>query len=265
MGQAAAAAFTTNMNLPVISDKTFFGQFIRLPLRLLRPETELPILQGVLRGKRWISGSYNHSCWLGVYEHKKRLVFEKTIRRNSILFDIGAHVGYYTLLSSLLVGEGGKVYSFEPLSRNLKFLHAHLRLNGIQNVEVIEAAVGDQDGVSLFKEGDTSAKGSLRPDGTIGVKTLSLDSCIAKGSLPSPDFMKIDVEGGEMDVLRGARRCLSDARPTIFLATHGKEIHRNCCELLSSFNYELLPLDGNSLTICDEILAMPSSSSLVST
>ena len=71
------------------------------------------ILQGKLRGKKWIVGSGNHAYWLGSHEYKKRILFEKVIRQGSIVFDIGAHVGFYTLLASVLVGTKGKVFAFD--------------------------------------------------------------------------------------------------------------------------------------------------------
>ena len=69
-------------------------------------------MQGKIRGKKWVVGSGNHGYWLGWYEYDKRILFEKTVTKQSIVFDIGAHVGFYTLLASELVGPGGKVYAF---------------------------------------------------------------------------------------------------------------------------------------------------------
>jgi hypothetical protein len=67
--------------------------------------------------------------------------------------------------------------------------------------------------------------------------------------------MKIDVEGGEMLVLSGAKVLLENSRPTVFLATHGRGLHQQCCELLTSFGYHLRPIGANNLEQADEILA----------
>ena len=99
------------MNFSAIPFKTLYGKILRLPLRLIPKNMKLPILQGKLRGEKWIVGSSNHGCWLGSYEYKQRILFEKTIIRGSVIFDIGAHVGFYTLLASKLVGPKGKVFA----------------------------------------------------------------------------------------------------------------------------------------------------------
>jgi predicted methyltransferase len=94
----------------------------------------MPILQGKLRGKKWSVGSCSHGCWLGRYEYKKRIIFENTVRQGNTVLDIGAYVGFYTVLASILVGPTGKVHAFEPLPRNLEYIKEHLRLNNITNV-----------------------------------------------------------------------------------------------------------------------------------
>jgi len=86
------------MNWLRISDKSLFGKVLRFPLRLLPAQTRMPIMQGRLKGKRWIVGSSNHGCWLGSYEFDKQHLFERTITQGSIVFDLGGHVGFYTLL-----------------------------------------------------------------------------------------------------------------------------------------------------------------------
>ena len=78
-----------------------------------------------------------------------------------MVFDIGAHVGFYTLLSSILVGPNGHVYAFEPLPRNLKYLKEHLRINKITNVHVFELAVSNLSGEGQFFEGPNSSMGRL--------------------------------------------------------------------------------------------------------
>lgn len=134
------------MNLSGISDNSLVGRILRFPLRFIPPQMVLPVMQGRLKGKKWIVWSSNHGCWLGSYEHAKRILFEETITEGSVVFDVGAHVGFYSLLASVLVGPRGSVFAFEPLQRNLFYLKQHLRLNDIENVTVIEAAVSDRGG-----------------------------------------------------------------------------------------------------------------------
>ena len=238
------------MNISGISDKSLAGKALRLSLRLIPPDMVLPILQGKLRGFKWIVGSSNHGCWLGSYEHHKRKAFERMVTTGSVVFDIGANVGFYTLLAAVLVGSKGMVFAFEPVPLNLYYLKEHLRINGIRWVSVIESAVANCPGVAHFAAGPTPSMGHLAADGSFIVNTVSLDQMFRTGKLPPPDCIKIDVEGAEEDVLLGAKSLLAALHPTIFLATHSKELHSTCCELLRSLGYTVEYLDR-----ADEVLA----------
>ena len=243
------------MNFSGISDKSLTGKLLRTPLRLIPSEAALPILQGRLRGRRWIVGSSNHGCWLGSYEYAKRVLFERWVRRGSVGFDIGANVGFYTLLASVLVGDRGRVMAFEPVPRNLRYLRAHLQMNQLANVTVLEAAVSDAEGECRFDEGAGNSVGHISAEGRLRVKVVTIDSLVSRGELPPPTHMKIDVEGAEVGVLCGATATLAAHRPTLFLASHGKDLHRQCCDLLRAQGYHLEPIAAASLDQTDEILA----------
>ena len=134
------------------SNKKLFGKILRLPLKLIPNGKIVPILGTSARGKKWIYGSGAHSQWLGIHEVGKKKLFEKTIKPGSIVYDIGANVGIYTILSSILCGEAGKVYAFEPVPHNLKYLKKHIELNHLINVTVIGAAVSSTNGKIFFEE-----------------------------------------------------------------------------------------------------------------
>jgi FkbM family methyltransferase len=242
------------MNFSGVAEKTLIGRLLRFPLKFIPPETRMPILQGRLRGKRWTVGSCSHGCWLGSYEYQKRIVFEKTVTQGSVVFDIGAHVGFYTLLASVMVGSNGRVFAFEPSPRNLFYLKKHLQLNCITNVKIIEAAVSDCYSITSFVEGRGSTMGHISPDGKLLVKTVNLDKLISRG-IPIPNFIKIDVEGAEMKVLSGAKSMLANVHPTLFLATHGRNMHIQCCRFLNSLNYKLKQIGKINEKQCGEILA----------
>lgn len=243
------------MNFSKISRKTLVGKLLRFPLKLIPSQTIMPILQGRLIGKKWIVGAGNHGYWLGSFEYEKRAAFEKTITAGSTVFDIGAHVGFYTLLASELVGPKGKVVAFEPVPRNLLYLQEHLRLNQITNVTVIEAAVLDKCGTTFFETGPDSSMGHVATKGQLRVQVVSLDELISSGKIPVPDYAKIDVEGAEMQLLLGAKSMLADAHPMIFLATHGNDVHQQCCQFLESIGYQLQAIGAKNTTQSDEILA----------
>ena len=161
----------------------------------------MPILQGPLRGKKWIVGSSNHGCWLGSYEHDKQIKFQNALGPGQVVYDIGAHVGFYTLLASLGVGAIGRVYSFEPLPRNLLYLRKHIELNHAENCEVIDAAVADSDGSTRFDSARPASMGWLSENGNLEVRVVSIDSLAENKQVLPPDIMKIDVEGAEFPVL----------------------------------------------------------------
>jgi FkbM family methyltransferase len=215
----------------------------------------LPILQGALRGKKWVSGSGHHGCWLGSYEYDKQRLFARSVSSGEVVFDIGAHAGFYTLLASTLIGQSGRVIAFEPLPYNLVNLQKHLSINGIGNVQVIPAAVSDSEGQARFEIGDGTTTGKLSTAGELAVRTVALDTLFSAGEIPIPSVIKMDIEGGEHRALLGARTLLTEYHPTIFLATHGQDVHKSCCDYLRSLGYTLKPVVGKSVAETDEIIA----------
>lgn len=239
-----------------ISHRSFLGKILRLPLAVIPRKAVLRVLQGSLRGKKWIAGSGTHGYWLGSYELRKRRVFESIVNRGSVVFDIGAHVGFYTLLSSVLVGDKGQVFAFEPARQNLFYLKKHLHLNDVRNVTVVEAAVSDRCGEISFEQGEENTfTGRISTSGNARIKAVALDDLLRKGQILPPDYIKIDVEGAEMQVLSGAGKILEEGHPLLFLATHESDVHDECYNLLGALGYKLQPLDGESLNRSQELLA----------
>ena len=243
------------MDFSRIDSQSFKGKFLRLPLRLLPAGTIVPILSGCLRGKKWIVGSSVHGCWLGTYEYEKQALFTRTVSPGSKVFDIGGNVGFYTLLASKLAGPEGEVVVFEPLPRNLSYLRKHLELNKTNNVTVVEAAVSDKNGLTFFDAGARGEMAHIASSGQLQVRTYTLDHLLELCQIPVPDLIKMDIEGAEFMALWGARSMLAQAQPTIFLATHGAIVHRECCNFLKSLGYRLTPIDGNPLDDSREIIA----------
>jgi FkbM family methyltransferase len=244
------------MDYSRIDPKSVKGKLLRLPLRLLRPGMIMPILSGPLRGKKWVVGSSVHGCWLGTYEYEKQMLFSRIVSPKSTVFDMGGNVGFYTLLASKRVGPDGKVFVFEPLPRNLSYLRKHLELNQANNVTVIDAALSDKNGFAFFDAGPRGEMAHIASSGKSQVRTWTLDHLLELGQIQLPDCIKMDIEEAEFDALRGAKSLLSKAHPTIFLATHGTIVHRECCGLLQSLGYRLVPIDGNALENSREIIAV---------
>ena len=161
----------------------------------------------------------------------------REIRPGTVFFDVGANVGFYSLLAARCVVTG-RVYAFEPLPANIAFLRKHLEMNRVRNVRVLEVALSDESGMTSFLSESTRAMGKLEAGGSLTVETSTLDTLIAEQRIPAPDCIKMDIEGAEFRALRGAARCFREHRPLLFLATHGTTVHDDCCDLLASWGYK---------------------------
>lgn len=245
------------MDFSKLNYRSFLGRMVRLPLRLLPKSMVMPILQGQLRGKKWVVGAGEHGYWLGSYEMRKRIAFEGEIQPQMVVYDIGANVGFYSLLAAHLTGPEGKVYAFEPLHRNVEFIRRHAALNRFANIEIFEAAVSDQAGEAFFDPGVSIATGHLAESGTLSVRQVCLDDMLANGLIEPPDTLKVDVEGAEHAVFQGAKVLLETYRPLIFLDTHGRDVHALTIELLSGYGYQFETLDGRPLAESKELIARP--------
>ena len=246
-----------DVDFSAISQERPFGRFLRLPLRLLPSWLVVPILQGPLRGQRWIVGAATHGCWLGSYELSKQKTMASLVRPGDVVYDLGANVGFYTLLASAGVGPTGQVHAFEPLPENVRFLQRHVQLNRLENVFVHECAVSDSGGLNRFAAAASRCQGRLSPRGELSVRTVKLDDFVFNDGHRLPHLIKIDVEGGEIRALCGARQVLAQGRSLVLLATHGPEAHSECCALLKSLDYRITALEGESPETSSELLARP--------
>ena len=171
--------------------------------------------------------------WLGTYEPELQQAIEKLVEPNQVIFDIGANIGYVTLMFANNVGSGGRVYAFEALPQNVSRLNQNITINDFQSrVTIIQAAVQIQSGETEFLIGPSDAMGkasgsagreNLEYQEKIVVKGISIDESIKDSGTPMPDIVKIDVEGGEVLVLPGMRELLKQRRPIIFLELHGSD------------------------------------------
>ena len=220
-----------------IDRKSLIGRVLRWPLSVIPPQARIPIIQGPSKGNRWIVGSGNHGYWLGSYEHDHQIVLARSIHPGDVVYDIGANVGFYTLLASRLVGTTGRVVAFEPVPENIAFLKQHLEINQVTNVEIVKAAVSDRSGQASLKPWKSSSGWRIADDGELNVTAVCLDELVAAAQLPPPNLIKMDIEGAETLALKGGAETLATHHPEIFLATHGNPTHEACCSFLEQLNY----------------------------
>jgi FkbM family methyltransferase len=242
--------------LSSLSNHSASGRLLRLPLRALPRTAIVPILSGTGRGFRWQVGSGVHRYWIGTYERDNQEVLKQVLKPGMVVYDVGANAGFYSLIASRLVGPSGCVFAFEPLPSNLEFIRLHIRINRISNVSVIPAAVAGGDGEAMFilsehaemgrLAGSTDATSSM---GKLLVKTVSLDGFATQ--YKAPDVIKMDIEGAEVEALRAASSLFRNKPPcSLLISTHSAQLHRDCLELLESFEYTVHPVGNDNLWAC---------------
>ena len=148
----------------------------------------------------------------GDYEPFARNLFVNALGPGMVVLDIGAHVGLYTIPSARAVGDSGRVLAFEPHPGNRGLLERNIATNGLDNITVIPAAVSDREGqldlhTSRFNTGDHRL---YRSGGGEGVPTpvVSIDAACRAEGITGVDLIKIDVQGAELQVLRGMEETL---------------------------------------------------------
>lgn len=228
---------------------------------LLPADLPITIPTGVNRGFRWFRGAANAPEWMGTYELSKQKVIGGFDLRGKTVFDVGANAGFYTMAFSRLVGPEGAVFAFEPLGRNCDKIVRHLAMNRITNARLVQCALADRPGFSAFQLGLSDFEGKIAASGRYIVPTSTLDAIIADVSGSAPDLVKIDVEGAEASVLRGAGKLMSERKSVLLIALHGTDSQIECFEILQSHGYLIETFDGQTVTsseaMADEIVARP--------
>ena len=180
------------------------------------PRLAYPVVTGPLRSSRFILGSMageggGGSVYFNKMEPEQAEAMLRELKEGDVFFDIGANVGYYSILASRLVGSSGSVVACEPVIRNLEFLQRHVVMNKADNVRVLAFACSNANGTARFSLGPNSAMGQLVAEGSnadVLVPTITLDNIAQELDL-SPDVVKIDVEGAELKVLNVAAICIA--------------------------------------------------------
>lgn len=229
---------------------------LRHIFKLLFSRIYIKIGSGPLKGRKWIITS-GKGFVKGTQEPYKTEAFLEYFRPGTVLFDIGAHIGYFSAIAAHINGNSGSVYAFEPRPLNAGFFRRHMKINGFKNVTLFETAVGDSDREVKFDTRHGSATGRVSGNGNIKVTQVSVDRMVKEGLLPAPGFIKIDVEGGEIEVLKGLQYVISSARPAMIIATHNPLCHQFVVDFLNNNNYEFQILNPESGKGDTEIIALP--------
>jgi len=167
-----------------------------------------------------IFGPIARTLWGSGYEKAFHAALIGAVRPEDQIWDVGANVGFYTALFAERAGEKGKVYAFEPSPKMFELLND--ATVSLSNCVLIPKALGEQSGVAIFEQsGVTSRIISESRSDTIEVTVVSGDELVASGETPLPNVIKIDIEGFELEAVRGLSQVLS--RPSLRFV--GIEVH----------------------------------------
>ena len=189
----------------------------------------------------------------GDTEQTVQKVLVEHLRPGMVFYDLGANIGLFTLLAARLVGDSGKVFSFEPDPDNAARLRRNIQRNGFANVTIVEQGIWSNTAkLNFMKSGADSPDHGIGkfvatengPGGTL-TQCVSLDDFTQVSSVPPPDALKCDVEGAEVEALRGGAQLLQSRHPWIICEMHSEANRRSATELLVSFGYAVAALDGD--------------------
>jgi FkbM family methyltransferase len=170
--------------------------------------------------------------------------------RGGVFYDIGANLGFFSLLAARLSGLGeGRVFAFEAAPDNAEAIRRNAELNRIPNVTVIDKAVAAHSGRGRLQVVDDQSWSKLVEYGAhpytelvIDVDLVAIDDLIAGGGLPPPRVVKIDVEGAEIAVLEGMRATIERHRPVIICELH--DTHADFVAAMKGCGYRVINLEG---------------------
>jgi FkbM family methyltransferase len=220
-------------------------------------ESQVFDCQGALEGYRMsIDWNRFRSFVYGTWEPEVLRTVTATVKPGMTVMDIGAHIGYYTLLFAKCVGTNGHVVAFEPLPANFELLKRNIRLNELPYVQAISQAVFSRnEEITLTVPDDLPHSGdaSVYPGrGTkqFRVPAITLDTFCDSAGL-RPDILKMDVEGAEYDVLIGARKTIVRYRPALLIELHhfdGNLAAHSVPDLLAGWGYRIQWIERSEMT-----------------
>ena len=222
-----------------------------------QPRVWVQVQGGIAKGLwMYLDLNWEVSYWIGMPERGVQDTLRGLTAPGSVFYDVGGHVGFYSLGVAEHIGPSGKVFVFEADPENASRLNQHIARNGLlDRIRIIEKAVWSSSKEVSFRrskrdhtQGGIDAPGYTAPfaDGEkIVVKAVTLDAFVEAGH-PPPDVVKIDVEGAEAEVLRGAERVFARARPALLCEVHHPEAAVSVQNWLSARGYASGWLSGDS-------------------
>lgn len=182
------------------------------------------VQSGPGQGLRLVAGPGTGAFASGAYERPVQDALASLVRRGVVCYDVGANLGFFTVLLGRLSGPTGSVYAFEPVPGNAVMIEKNARLNRMANINVLRVALSSTDGsgellLARHIGGAVLSGAGVPPDpaGRVTVEIRAIDTLVDERQIEPPDVVKIDVEGAELDVLQGMQKVLRTRAPLIVL------------------------------------------------
>lgn len=224
--------------------------------------------QGLILDMSYIPVSHAHAGALasGNLESSVQEALVRQLGPGDVVYDIGANLGFFSLVAARLVGPAGRVFAFEPAPDNAEAIRRNAELNLLTNIVVIPRAVFSRSGSARLQVVDDQSWSRLEEFGehpdterVLEVETVTIDELVGSGELPPPALVKIDVEGAELAVLEGMRATIDEHRPAIVCELHGT--HEGFVAAMAAHSYRIVNLEGprpiNQDPGADHALALP--------
>lgn len=217
-------------------------------------EFEAIISGGPAKGLRFpVTLPQDKLMWVGTWEIEFAIALANEIKKGWLCYDIGSYKGYYAGIMAL--HGASKVVLFEPMPDNIKKITRLMELNGSLPLQLERMAVSDTQGEAVFKLMKEETMGKLESSkfepgseaqNQLTVETISLDHYCKTGS-KDPDFIKIDVEGAEEFVLKGALQLLARKQPLLMIEIHSRSIGESCYGLLKNIYKDVRVLETGKI------------------
>lgn len=210
--------------------------------------------QGVKLSAKLSSGQGLYCAVAGTSYEPEMRYFLNLMRPGDTFIDVGANVGNFSLHACRRIQPNGKVYSFEPLEENFKTLKKNIQINSAQNIEAFKIALSDKEGCFMMHVPSRNSSATLiQSKGEVITETL--DGFCTRSGVRESQFIKVDIEGGELDFFRGAEKVLRRSTPVIlFESMHSGPAFPER-SFLKGIGFELYRLNGRAIEVLSDDFA----------
>jgi len=258
--------FSENPTVRSLRQVPLLGRAIHGISHLFLPwntRTWVEVESGLGRGlKLRLNPRYDSGFWRGDYEGDIQKVFSMHVKPGAVVYDVGANIGFFSLVAARLVGPQGSVFSFEADPENAARLRENAKTNLMEQVSVVNSPVWSSNTRVFFA---TSSDHSSRFVGSVQSQenggngfyklAITLDDFAHNHALP--DFIKMDIEGGETEALAGASELFKKARPFLLLEVHNRDAEEYVKKWLSQQSYGYQWLASGPAKLPCHLIARP--------